>query len=390
MEILGLNYKLDPPSHTKNSGRLNRSSDGRPYDMLTQNSFIRVLSLERRRAERSRRQFLLMLLDARAVPQPERRDQVLLKAACALSRSTRETDVRGWYERDGIIGVIFTEIGPADSSVVLNAVQTKIGAALRSELNLRQVNEIHISFHVFPEEWDPHDPRCPADHRLYPDLINGDGSKRIARAIKRTMDILGSTMALILLSPLFIIISLAIKLTSKGPILFKQERVGQFGAKFIFLKFRSMRFMSDSKAHEDYVKDFITGNAGPRDPEKSLSAVYKIKDDPRITPLGRLLRKASLDELPQFINVLRGDMSLVGPRPPIPYELERYDRWHRSRLLEAKPGITGLWQVHGRSRTTFDDMVRLDLRYARTSSFWVDLKILLKTPRAVFSGKGAF
>src|SRR6516164_4820503 len=277
MEILGLNYKLDPPSHTKNSGRSNRSSDGRPYDMLTQNSFIRVLSLERRRAERSRRQFLLMLLDARAVPQPERRDQVLLKAACALSRSTRETDVRGWYERDGIIGVIFTEIGPADSSVVLNAVQTKIGAALRSELNLRQMNEIHISFHLFPEEWDSDNPQFPADPRLYPDLLKGDGSQRISRAIKRAMDIVGSTMALILLSPLFILISIAIKLTSKGPILFKQERLGQYGRRFTFLKFRSMHFKNNSKIHENYVKEFIAGSAGPQEPVRSQKILYKLQ-----------------------------------------------------------------------------------------------------------------
>ena len=390
MEILGLNYKLDPPSHTKNSGRSNRSSDGRPYDMLTQNSFIRVLSLERRRAERSRRQFLLMLLDARAVPQPERRDQVLLKAACALSRSTRETDVRGWYERDGIIGVIFTEIGPADSSVVLNAVQTKIGAALRSELNLRQVNDIHISFHLCPEEWDGDNPRYPADPRLYPDLLKGDGSQRISRTIKRAMDIVGSAIALILLSPLFILISIAIKLTSEGPILFKQERLGQYGRRFTFLKFRSMHFKNNSKIHENYVKEFIAGNTGPQEPVRSQKILYKLQDDPRVTRLGRLLRKTSLDELPQFINVLTGDMSLVGPRPPVAYEFEAYHRWHRSRLLEAKPGITGLWQVNGRSKTKFDDMVRLDLRYARTCSLWLDLKILLKTPRAVLSGEGAF
>jgi lipopolysaccharide/colanic/teichoic acid biosynthesis glycosyltransferase len=118
--------------------------------------------------------------------------------------------------------------------------------------------------------------------------------------------------------------------------------------------------------------------------------VYKLREDPRITPLGKILRKTSLDELPQFINVLRGDMSLVGPRPPLPYELTSYSRWHRSRLLETKPGITGLWQVNGRSSTTFDEMVRLDLRYARAWSLWLDLKILFKTPWAVFWGQGAY
>ena len=117
--------------------------------------------------------------------------------------------------------------------------------------------------------------------------------------------------------------------------------------------------------------------------------VFKIVNDPRVTPLGHFLRRSSLDEFPQFWNVLRGEMSLVGPRPPLPYEVARYKRWHRRRVLEAKPGITGLWQVTGRSRTTFDEMVRLDLRYARSYSLWTDLKILLATPRAVCSGKGA-
>jgi lipopolysaccharide/colanic/teichoic acid biosynthesis glycosyltransferase len=113
-------------------------------------------------------------------------------------------------------------------------------------------------------------------------------------------------------------------------------------------------------------------------------------NDPRMTPVGRLLRKTSLDELPQLINVLRGEMSLVGPRPPVPYEYERYSAWHKRRIIETKPGITGLWQVSGRSRTTFDQMVRLDLEYARTWSIWVDLKILLRTPAAIVSGEGAY
>jgi lipopolysaccharide/colanic/teichoic acid biosynthesis glycosyltransferase len=117
---------------------------------------------------------------------------------------------------------------------------------------------------------------------------------------------------------------------------------------------------------------------------------FKIKNDPRVTAVGRMLRKSSLDELPQFINVLRGDMSLVGPRPPIPYEFESYSLWHRRRILQARPGITGEWQVHGRSRTTFDEMVRMDLRYIRNQSLWLDVKILLKTPLAVISGDGAY
>jgi lipopolysaccharide/colanic/teichoic acid biosynthesis glycosyltransferase len=141
---------------------------------------------------------------------------------------------------------------------------------------------------------------------------------------------------------------------------------------------------NDRKIHQDFIKSVIKGehDGGV---EGGNGTVYKMTDDPRVTRIGRILRRTSLDELPQFINVLRGDMSLVGPRPPIPYECEEYDVWHRRRVLEVKPGITGLWQVNGRSRIRFDDMVRLDLQYARTWSIWLDIQILLQTPRALFS-----
>jgi lipopolysaccharide/colanic/teichoic acid biosynthesis glycosyltransferase len=146
---------------------------------------------------------------------------------------------------------------------------------------------------------------------------------------------------------------------------------------------------NDPRIHIEYVKRLIGGNASA-DAGETNGRVYKITADPRLTHIGRFLRKTSLDELPQLLNVLRGEMSMVGPRPPIPYELEVYDVWHRRRLLEVRPGITGLWQVSGRSRIPFDDMVRLDLRYAKTWSLWLDFQILLRTPRAVFSGEGAY
>jgi lipopolysaccharide/colanic/teichoic acid biosynthesis glycosyltransferase len=170
-------------------------------------------------------------------------------------------------------------------------------------------------------------------------------------------------------------------------VLFKQTRIGQRGQKFQMLKFRSMRPNAGSAIHQDYVTWFI--NSSGKQPAGTDSGVFKITNDPRITPIGRILRNTSLDELPQFLNVLMGQMSLVGPRPPVPYEVEQYKPWHCRRLLEAKPGITGLWQVTGRSRTTFDEMVRLDLRYARSYSLWMDIRILLATPKAVISGKGA-
>ena len=151
-----------------------------------------------------------------------------------------------------------------------------------------------------------------------------------------------------------------------------------------------MECNNDAGIHREYVKRFIAGEADPARVSHTQNVVYKIQDDPRVTRIGKFLRKSSLDELPQFINVLKGDMSLVGPRPAIPYELEGYQVWHRRRVLESKPGITGLWQVSGRSRLKFDDMVRLDLQYAKTWSLWLDIKILLRTPRAVLFGAGAY
>jgi lipopolysaccharide/colanic/teichoic acid biosynthesis glycosyltransferase len=205
---------------------------------------------------------------------------------------------------------------------------------------------------------------------------------------KRLIDVLGSLSLLVLLSPVFLAIAAAVKLTSRGPVLFRQKRIGEHGTPFTFLKFRSMYINNDSSQHKEYVRQLIAGQAAKQTNGEG-EGIFKLTNDPRITTVGSFLRRTSLDELPQFINVLRGDMSLVGPRPPVPYEVEAYATWHRGRLLEAKPGITGLWQVQGRSRVGFDDMVRLDLRYARNCSPWLDLKILVQTPRAVIAGNGA-
>lgn len=150
-----------------------------------------------------------------------------------------------------------------------------------------------------------------------------------------------------------------------------------------------MHANNDAAIHKAYVQKLIAGKAEKQSSNGNPEGVYKLTHDPRITKIGAFLRKTSLDELPQFINVLKGEMSLVGPRPPVPYEVEAYEIWHRERLLEAKPGITGLWQVSGRSRVTFDEMVRLDLRYAKSCSPWTDIKILLRTPLAVVLGEGA-
>lgn len=208
------------------------------------------------------------------------------------------------------------------------------------------------------------------------------------RFLKRASDIIISAIAMLIISPVWLIISLLIKLDSRGSILFKQERVGMDGRIFLCYKFRTMRADADENMHrEAYLKN-IEGNteANAGDIEKPVFG--KVKDDPRITKIGRFLRRSSVDELPQILNVLKGDMSIVGPRPPIPYEVENYDVWHRRRL-DMKPGITGLWQVSGRNRLTFEEMVRIDLFYIENWSLWLDLKIILLTLPAILRGDGA-
>ena len=221
--------------------------------------------------------------------------------------------------------------------------------------------------------------------------VPGDRTYEI---LKRGLDIFVGAAALLFFAPFFVIIAFAIKLSSGGPVLFRQERFGRQFKPFMFYKFRSMYANSDEAVHKAYVSRLIagqpeTGNGtGNGTATGENTRIFKITGDARVTPLGRLLRRTSLDELPQLWNVLRGEMSLVGPRPCIQYELEQYEDWHTSRL-GVKPGMTGLWQVTARNRVGFDEMVKLDLAYVRERSLWLDIKILLRTPRAVISGGGA-
>ena len=354
--------------------------------ILSEEYFHKMICLERKRAERSGKPFLLMLLDTGRMLPSERNSKVLQNVLAALALSTRDTDLTGWYKAEAVVGIMFTEIAVDLKKSILATMLLRVSSALRDCLTLEQFGQISISFHLFPEDWDEQTPTHPKDSALYPDLRHEGSRKRLSRGFKRSMDVLGALAALLAFSPVFAVIALAVRLSSKGPILFRQQRIGQYGQRFTFLKFRSMYVNNNSDIHKEYVRKLIAGKADQR----GRDGVFKITDDPRVTPVGKLLRRTSLDELPQFLNVLSGDMSLVGPRPPLPYEVEAYDVWHRRRLLEARPGITGLWQVNGRSRTKFDDMVRLDLQYARKQSLWLDLKILLRTPAAVFSGDGAY
>ena len=204
---------------------------------------------------------------------------------------------------------------------------------------------------------------------------------------KRAMDLAIATAGLVVLSPMFAAVALLIKAVSSGPVFFRQKRVGYLGRPFTLFKFRTMHVNNDASTHQEYLAGLINGKG------KSDSPMTKLGNDPRVIRLGKLFRKTCIDEFPQLINVLRGEMSLVGPRPPIPYEADEYARWHSGRF-DAVPGMTGLWQVSGKNRLSFTQMARLDIRYSREKSFWLDAEILFRTPGAIvnevldgFSGK---
>jgi lipopolysaccharide/colanic/teichoic acid biosynthesis glycosyltransferase len=198
---------------------------------------------------------------------------------------------------------------------------------------------------------------------------------------KRVMDITGALFGLILLFPLFIFIALFVKTVSPGPAFFKQNRVGQGGKIFECLKFRTMKPNADVAKHKSYLATLINED---KPGSEKRTVMTKLHDDPQIIPFGNVLRESGLDELPQLINVLRGEMSLVGPRPSIPYEVQEYKLWFKDRF-DVQPGITGLWQVSGKNRLTFNEMIRLDIQYARNVSLVMDLKIIVLTPYAVWS-----
>jgi lipopolysaccharide/colanic/teichoic acid biosynthesis glycosyltransferase len=206
--------------------------------------------------------------------------------------------------------------------------------------------------------------------------------------LKRIMDIALATICLILFSPIMIVITIAIKMTSEGPVLFKQDRVGKGGKIFAFLKFRSMYNDCDQSIHQEHIKKLSNKEINLSPSDDNICSSYKLQSDDRVTKVGKFLRRTSLDEFPQLFNVLKGDMSFVGPRPYPVYQMECTLCWQRSRLW-VKPGITGLSQVGARFNTSYEDAYRLDLQYIKSHSLWLDLKLLFKTLPVVLSGKGA-
>jgi len=340
--------------------------------LLGEDVFRAAVARELKRADRFDESFALLIISSVDSSREQWRELIQ-----ALVKTKADTDVIGWWKQHAGLGLIrpLTHLEPAESVAMLVAgLQHELGLAAGQET----VARYSISLQLFSHQAVPVAPTAAYDgHR---------GRKRGADWSKRALDLAGSAVLLVTLFPVLLLITALIKLTSAGPVLFRQTRIGQHELPFTMLKFRTMDVNADPAIHEAYTAEFIKSELTTA---PGTGNVFKIVDDPRVTRLGHFLRRSSLDELPQLWNVLLGNMSLVGPRPALPYEVARYKRWHRRRLTEVKPGITGLWQVTGRSRTTFDEMVRLDLQYARNRSLWADIKILVATPRAVFSGRGA-
>ena len=343
--------------------------------ILGERLFKDTLVRERRRADRLSMPFAVIVLDRTHLPADEGAWEAVYRA---VATSCRDVDVAGWLEQDLVLAVILPEVTQTAASDVVRRLR-RATAAPRTGSDPIEVS-MRLYTHGVPTAAHG-TPHPPVD--LLIDTFVPPARRPASDRAKRALDITGSLALLALFSPAMLAAYIAVKLSSPGPVLFRQERVGRRGDPFTMLKFRSMRTDAGHAIHKDYVTWFITSS--DKQP-RADGEVFKLTADPRITRVGHWLRKTSLDELPQFLNVLRGDMSLVGPRPPLPFEVDKYQPWHRRRVLDAKPGITGMWQVKGRSRTTFDEMVRMDLEYARTRSLWTDIRILAATPRAMVKG----
>jgi lipopolysaccharide/colanic/teichoic acid biosynthesis glycosyltransferase len=348
----------------------------------SQEQFRLRIAQEWRRSERSGRPALVVLFDG--LPPSSKRRDGFLKVVCS---TFRETDVFGWFHTEVTFGVVLLELGDKTIAEARETILNKVRQRVLPRTD-PFVQGICATVHVIP----PYTNENPSDEsaaKFAESLWKPVSDANWVRlAIERTMDICGSFFLLAALSPLLLLISACVRLTSRGPALFRQPRTGLGGRPFLFYKFRTMKVGGDAVLHKEYVKEFIAGRAG-KNLDEGGQEVYKLTNDPRVTPIGKFLRRTSLDELPQLWNVLRGDMSLVGPRPCLPYEVEHYGLWHRRRVYQLKPGLTGLWQVRGRSRCSFDEMIRMDLQHGREDSLGLYFKVLLETPKAVIYGSGA-
>ena len=345
--------------------------------------FRDLIDRERSRADRTGVRFSIVIF--RLVARKRDTYHTLYHLVGLLTSNTRTSDEIGWFDKTSL-GAILIGAGEAGAAEF----GRKVTASLPDGVAVPEV-----SVYLYPNK-----PEGKEQTRLGKDDVTEAGSVAAILSIPTTeyaglpddeamppvffrqlplwkdiLDVVFALIALIVLSPLFLLIAVYIKIADPGPAFFRQCRIGFRGKKFECWKFRTMKVNNDAATHEEYLKSLIKGGD---------QAMVKLDErkDPRIIPLGWLLRQSGLDELPQLINVLRGDMSLVGPRPCLPYEAKEYDQWHAGRFYSV-PGLTGLWQVSGKNRTTFKDMMRFDIRYTRRMSIWMEFQILFKTFPAI-------
>ena len=327
--------------------------------------FHGVLKRERFRSDRNNHWFSLVVFDMGG---QEKDNNLARNLVNILTSRLRTSDEMGWFDEQRI-AVLLPDTLIEGARILADIVYKEIAAFVPIPI---------YSVYAYPsQKWLK--VKIPQEQSYLSENVYEKVSVGQKMPIwKRAIDILGSSIGLILLSPLFLLTAALIKIMSPGPVFFRQGRVGHSGKIFTFLKFRTMKVNNDATTHRKYLKELINGDSDVDKPMKKLG------NDSRIIPMGKFLRKSCIDELPQLINVIRGEMSLVGPRPCIPYEAEEYLRWH-TRRFDITPGMTGLWQVNGKNHTTFKKMIRLDIKYAEQLSFWLDTKILLKTPIVVLS-----
>ena len=386
-----LNHRLD--SYSEGSSARSSSGAYRTYaggqampadapasddDALPLSAFLKDLNREKRRAERTKAPLSLVLYQVDDKTSRDARNAARLVEM--LHGAKRVTDFVGHVGRNKI-AVLCPDTNEQGIKGFMQKIDLRAG-----DLPLAGVAA------TYPDQLFDNIANGKRTEAVFVPFLASDAMERreSGYSLKRSLDVIGALTAICLLAPLMLVVAAIIAAGSRGPIIFKQTRVGKGGTPFTFYKFRSMVTDGDDRIHREYVAKLINegDSAAPLAPD-GKPATFKLKADPRVTRIGRLMRRTSVDELPQFLNVLKGDMSLVGPRPCIPYEAAKYQPWHLRRLMTLKPGITGIWQVEGRSRVPFNEMVRMDLRYIRECSLVMDLKILLKTLVVVVRGDGA-
>ena len=368
-----LSESAPSPESANNASQFRVNSGEIFYDEC----FIEQLRREKLRAERSKSRLSIILLTVTKEANAEAR--LINKVLEHVREKTRDTDISGYVNHE-TIGVLLPDTDEKGAK--------EICAKL---VNGSKKPQFSITASTYPDHIFE---SLARNGGIHPDTFPFELDESLKNSwfkllLKRGIDIVGSIIGLLIFMPVMVITALAIKVTSPGPIIFRQKRLGKQGIPFTFYKFRSMHVNMDDQIHRKYMQEFINGQHAKINQGDAKEPFYKIKSDPRVTRVGKFIRKTSIDELPQFFNVLKGDMSLVGPRPPLPYEAEKYQSWHLRRILEMKPGITGLWQVEGRSKTGWDDAVRLDIRYIRKWSLILDMKIMFKTVKEVLRCRGA-